>query len=69
MRAGDRFACTRLLFGRLPLRDQQIPVEHVVNQRGFPGTGNAGDTCENAQWKIDVDVFKVVLSRANDLDR
>ena len=69
MSAGDRFAYTRLLVGRLPLRDQQIAVEYVVNQGGFPGTRNASDARENAQRNIDINTFEVVLSGANDLDR
>ena len=39
-----------------------------MDQRGLSGTRDAGDTCENAQRKIDVDVLEVVLSRADDLD-
>ena len=79
MRAGDRFARTRLpwravvlrrlVIRRLSPRDQQIPVEHVVDQRGFARTRNAGDTCENSERNVDVDVLQVVLSCANNLDR
>ena len=79
MRAGDRFArarlpcravaLRRLVIRRLSFATQQIPVEHVVDQRGFARTRNAGDACENSERKIDVDVLQVVLSRANDLDR
>lgn len=79
MRAGDRFARTRLpwqavplrrlVIGRLSLRDHQIPEEHVVDQRGFSRPRNPGDTCENSKRKVDVDVLQVVLSRATDLDR
>jgi len=79
MRAGNRFArprlpwqavgLRRLVIRRLSLRDHQISVEHFVNQRGFYRPRNAGDTCENSNRKIDVDILQVVLSRANDLDR
>src|SRR4030095_5682681 len=68
MRASDRVAHTWFLIGRLPLRDQQIPIEDVVSQRRFPRTRNAGYACENAQWKIDVDALQIMLSRANDPD-
>ena len=68
MRAGDRFARARILVKRLPLRDQQIPIEYIVNQRGFPGTGNTGDTREYAQRKFDIDVLQVVLLPTDDLD-
>ena len=68
MSAGDRFARAGLLIRRLPLRDQQIPIKYIVNQRGFPGTGNAGDNCEYAQRKFYVDVLQVVLLRTDDLD-
>ena len=78
MRAGDRFARTRLpwqavalrrlAIRRLSLRDHQIPVEHVVDQCGLSRPRNAGDTCENSKRKVDVDVLQVVLSRADDFD-
>ena len=69
MRAGYRFARAGLSIRRLPLRDQQIPIEYIVNQRGFAGTGNAGDTCKHAQRKFDINVLQVVLLRTDDLDR
>ena len=49
MRPDHRFARTRLLIRRLSSRTQQIPVKHIVNERGFAGTGNAGDAREHAQ--------------------
>ncbi len=69
MRAGDRFARARFLIGRLAFGDEQISVKHVVNQRRFAGTGNAGHAGENAERKIDIDVLQIVLARAGDLDR
>ena len=78
MRAGDRFACTRLLcraiarqklvIGRLPLRDHQISEEHVVNERGFSRTRHPGYAREHTHREIDVNVLQVVLPRAADFD-
>jgi hypothetical protein len=48
---------------------QQIPVKHIMNECGLARAGNAGHACEHAERQIDIDVFKIVLSRANQLDR
>ena len=69
MRAGDRFTRACFLIGRLPFRDQQMPIKNVVNQSRFAGTGNAGHAGENADRKIDIYVFQIVFARAGDLDR
>src|SRR5207248_4583554 len=42
---------------------------HIVNQSGFAGPGHSSNTRENAEWQVDVDIFQIVLSRAEDLDR
>ena len=57
MGSGNRFTRARLLIGGLSLRDEQIPIKHIVNKGGFSGTGNAGDACEHAERKIEIDVF------------
>src|SRR4029453_3855116 len=36
---------------------------------GFTRTGNSGYTGENPEWQLDVDIFQIVLSRTEDLDR
>src|SRR5206468_2293821 len=36
MCAGDRFTEPGLVLGRLALRAQKIPVEHIMNQRRLP---------------------------------
>ena len=69
MRAADRLAGARFLLARLAFRLQEIPVEDVVDERRFAGTGNAGDAGENAERNVDVDVLEIVLARAGDLDR
>ncbi len=48
---------------------QQIAVQHIVNQSGFAGPGHSSYTREDAEWHLDVDIFQIVLSRAEDLDR
>ena len=69
MRAGHRFARARFRLALLPLRDQQMPIKHVVDQGGFAGTGNARDAVENSERNFHVDVFQVVLFRAGDSNR
>ena len=69
MRARDRFARAGFLIGRFAFGAQKIPIKHVVNERRFTGTGNAGHARENAERKIDIDVLQVVFARAGDLDR
>ena len=69
MRTRDRLAQTWFLTTRLSLRNEQIPEQDVVDESGFSGAGNTGDTCEYAQWKIDLDVLEIVLSRSGDPDR
>src|SRR5437870_4076786 len=34
----------------------------------FAGTGHARDTGEDAKWKVDIDIFQIVLRGAHDLD-
>src|SRR5437660_4674360 len=69
MRAGHAFAGTRLLVERLAFGAQKISIKHVVNERRFAGTRDAGDTGEDADWKMDIDILQIVLARAGDLDR
>ena len=52
-----------------PLRLEQIPVKHVVDQRGFAGAGDAGDAVENAERDLDVEILQIVFARAGDSDR
>jgi hypothetical protein len=68
MRAGYRFARAGLLIRRLALRSQKISIKNIVDQRRFAGTGNAGDTGEDAKRKIDIDIFQVVVGGASNLD-
>src|SRR5438128_4098676 len=69
MCADHGFTRARFLIGWLTFRAQKIPIEHVVNEGGLSRAGNAGDACEDAEWKIDVDVLEVVLARAANPDR
>ena len=59
----------QFLIGGLSLRAQQIPVQHIVNQGGFAGPGHSSYTGENAERKLDIDIFQIVLSGAQDLYR
>ena len=47
---------------------KRFRYKHILNQRRFPGTGNAGDAGENAERNFDIDVLEIVLGRAGDLD-
>ena len=69
MRAADRFARADFLVARLSLGREQLPIEHVVNQRRFTRTRYTGHAGENAERKIDIDVLKVVFASAGDLHR
>src|SRR6266849_2797304 len=53
--------------GRLALRLPECGVEHVLHQRGFPRPRDAGDAHQALEWNADVDVFEVVLGRAEEL--
>ena len=68
MRSGHRFARTGLLIGRFALRSQKISIKNIMDQRRFAGTGHARDTGEDAKWKVDIDIFQIVLRGAHDLD-
>src|SRR5712692_6321988 len=43
-------------------------IENVVDERGFPGTGDARDNDEHAKRQIDVDFFEIVRAGAKDLN-
>src|SRR5580704_16033236 len=51
----------RLLAGDT-LHPDQILIEHILDERAFPGSGNAGDATEGMEGKSDVDILEVVLS-------
>src|SRR6185437_8196310 len=50
--------------GRLAVVFEESGIEHVLDQRGLAGAGDAGDTDEALQWNPDIHVLEVVLSRA-----
>ena len=62
MRAGHAFARARLLIARFTARSHQVPVENVVNECRFSGTGNAGHTGENSERNFDIDILEIVFA-------
>src|SRR6266480_176944 len=53
---------------RSQIRTQKISIKNIMDQRRFAGTGHARDTGEDAKWKVDIDIFQIVLRGAHDLD-
>src|SRR5580704_9038208 len=51
----------------LVLEFAQRVVKHVLDQRRFPRTTDAGDADKPIQGYLDIDIFEVVLTRAEDL--
>src|SRR6266704_2856096 len=47
---------------------RQRAVENVIDERGFPGTGDARDNDEHAKRQIDVDFLEIVRAGAKDLN-
>src|SRR5439155_22991841 len=46
--------------------DLERPVQHVLHQRGLPGTAHAGHADQRAEREGHVDVLQVVLARSLD---
>ena len=66
--AGDGAMCAGLFHGTVKLRCEGA-IENVVHERGFAGTGDAGDDGEQAERKSDVDIFQIIAVRAEDGER
>src|SRR3954471_21410825 len=60
MRAGSFLGAIKFLSERA--------VENIVDERGFSGTGNAGDHGEKTERKLHVDIFEIVGAGAEDVD-
>ena len=57
MRPGHALAGAGFLFIRFLASAPKISVKHIMNERRFSGTGDAGHTSENAERKIEIDVL------------
>ena len=64
--AFDCFHAARLVFDALAALTQQISIKHFMDQRAFPTAADAGDGAQHAERNVHVDVFQIVLSRADD---
>ncbi len=69
MRAAERSARAGFLINGPAFCAQQIPVKHIMNERGFAGPGDAGHAREDAQRDFHVNVLQIMLARAGDPDR
>ena len=79
MRARDRFArarfpcravaLRRLVLARLSFRLKQMSIKHLMNESRLARARDAGDTIENAERNLDIEVLEVVFARAGDSDR
>ena len=62
-----------LEFSRTVLRAvklaEQRPSQHVVNQRAFARTADAGHARERPQRNLQVNVLQIILHRADDLEK
>ena len=45
---------------------QEIPEEHIVNERALAAAAHARDAAEHAERDVHVEVFQIVLPRADD---
>ena len=41
---------------------RQVLIENLIDQRGFSGTGNAGNTGKGTQWNGHIYIFQIVFS-------
>ena len=64
--ARDLAHAPRLFFTHLTTQPLQIPVQHIMNQRGFPRAAHARDAAKHTERNIHIQLLEVVLSRATD---
>src|SRR5690348_848079 len=62
----NHFVRARRLHGAVQLL-RQSAVKNVVNERGFAGTGHAGDDGQQAEWNVDVDILEIVGAGAENV--
>src|SRR6202161_2200835 len=58
---------TRWIHGAIELLRQRA-IEDIVDQRRFARTGDTCDDRQQTKWQRKIDILKIVLVRAKDLD-
>jgi hypothetical protein len=60
--AADAAHASGFILADLAAQLLQVPVEHVVHERGFAGAADAGDADEGVQRDVRVEFAEVVLA-------